>query len=192
MDVIFSTFLLWSPFFHEMCFQSLHPPPASEHQCNHLPPQVNVFIFCFQLYIIISLLIEFEGTAWFIPGPLGRILGQSWIKVGKWGVDGRVNSSTTVSQHYSAPEDLLPPFTRPLPDESRLQGPFVTPVSTPARALRQHPGAASQWGVQLLLHPALPLPSSSHPAFMQNTPRLWERTAWSFWCFLCRDCPVGA
>lgn len=51
----------------------------------------------------------------------------------------------TVPQHHSAPEDLLPPLTCPLPGEPCPRGPSVAPASTPARG--QHPGGVRLRGV---------------------------------------------
>lgn len=68
-------------------------------------------------------------------------------------------SSATVPQHHSAPEDLLPPLTCPLPDEPPPQGPSVAPASTPASAPGQHPGGFRLRGLLLLLHTAPPFPS---------------------------------
>lgn len=95
-------------------------------------------------------------------------------------------SSTTVSQHHSAPEDLLPPFTRPLPDEPCPWGPSVAPPSTPAGAPGQPPGGVRLRGVWPLLHTALPL-SSSRPASTWNTQRLSQKTARSLWWLVCWD-----
>lgn len=68
-------------------------------------------------------------------------------------------SSTTVSQHHSAPEDLLPPLTCPLRDKRCPPGPFGEPSSTPVRAQGQHPGGVRLRGVWLILHTTLPLSS---------------------------------
>lgn len=111
--------------------------PTSEHHCKqNLSTQVNTF--CFQLYQILLILIALLGL---LRSHIRSILAG---KTGLMGVDGRVNSSTTVSQHHSAPEDLLPPLTCPLPDEPRYRRPFVTPISVPAGTRRQHPGAVTQ------------------------------------------------
>lgn len=108
---------------------------------------------------------------------------MNW-KLNEW-QKGRVKSSTTVSQHHSAPEDLLPPLTCPLPDEPCPWGPSVTPATTPARAPGQHPGGV-RLRVWLLLHPALPL-SYIWLACTWNTKRLPQKTACSLWWLMCWD-----
>lgn len=116
---------------------------------------------------------------------------HSWEFMWKGEIKCNSADSTIVLQHHSAPEDLLPPLTCPLPDEPRPRGRSFTAAASPSRPTGQHPGGVGQRRGRLRLQTPTRPWSSLQPAAAWNTNRLLPKTAGSLLWLLCWDHSVN-